>query len=374
MKFTLAQNQLAVLQEKNKLYSYLSASFTKTYFAVGEGKFSILFRGPKGAIKTVVDILATDKQQVFQIDYNKWQNAVSKLSFADEIHFNLTERSLKISMEGSTDSISLGIISFEDGSSEYETVTTFCEKQMATPLANEIVCTKEIADALTITNAMFSASGRNNAVAIYGSSVLYADRSIVLNVRMPEIHLSQAAVNLHKFSAGFMLQAMKFDSKFMFDKDYETLFWKDSNSMVVLASEECEIAIPSEEEVKQICPANGHHFSISSKELFAGLDFFNGFYEASAWKPITFNLGADGVGLHYKHPTTEISKKLETKSPVADGSFTIVSEMLSKLLSKAIDVRADETVSVDFTYDADSPGVACEMGDLYSIVFAKLTE
>lgn len=383
MKFKLAQNQLAVLQEKSKLYSYLGSEFTKSYFSLGDGYLTIFFHGARGALKTRIATpdAVSEEVQYFQVDYTKWLNAISKLSFADEIVMNLTAKNLKISTEGSPDSISLGIISYEPGSSEASNISGFIEaKKPAEDIKLEL--TKELSDAIQVTNAMFSAAGKNNAVALKQDAMVYADRSIVLQVRLADQSAflrDRAIVNIHKFVAGFMLQAARFNNVFTFDDGYELVYWQDRDTQVLIASERCEIALPTDEEIEMIKPAeDAGSFTIDHRGLYNCLEFFNGFYEASVWKPITFLIEKGVAKLYYKHPTTEISKVLDgcqLDSTGYAGEFQIVSEVLEKLLQKSIDNATEgDNTSVTFTYDVAAPGVHCMIGNAYDVVFAKLVQ
>jgi len=375
MDFTISQKELAMLQEKNKLFNYLSSSFTKTYFALGEGKFTVFFRGAKGALKFSFDIASKEPLQVFQIDYTKWLNAIAKLSFADEVSFKLTDKSLKISLKSSSDMISLGIISYAPESSEVEILKSFVEGFSTLP--NKLTLTADLSEALSSTSSMFSTAGHNNAIALRPSCAVYADRSIVLQANFSEpisFLKKEESMELHRYSAGFMTQAAKFGSDFWFAEDYTTLYWQsaDKNTAVVLISEACEIAIPSEEELDSIRPSKQvGSFDIDHRDLFNALEFFNGFYEASVWKPITFDVNTEEARLHYKHPTTEISKELKVKANVA-GNFVIGSENLSKLLSQSIDRSGSSELKVHIEFDAEAAGIRCIVGDYYDITFAKL--
>lgn len=388
MKFTLAQNQLAIMQEKNKLYSYLSAEFTKTYFAVGEGYLTIFFHGARGALKTRISIPATANSSgvnYFQVDYGKWLNAISKLSFADEIVFNLTAKYLKIGTEGSSDSISLGIISYEEDSSEAINISSFIEHRKPLVDTASLVVDKDLADALQVTTSIFSSAAQNNAVALKKESVMYADRSIILKVltgSRGNFLKNRDSVGIHKFVGGFILQAMRFNTEFLFDENYETVYWEDSNSCAIIASERCVIELPTDEELSAFIPQEDSEkgrLTVGQNSLYASLEFFNGFYEASVWKPITFLCKKDTVKLYYKHPTTEVSKSLDTASVVQsmDAEFPIMSELLSKLLQKAIDSvdSSDvDTEQVTITYDEAAPGIHCVIGNSYDVVFAKLVQ
>lgn len=387
MKFTLAQNQLAIMQEKSRLYSYLSAEFTKTYFSIGDGHLTIFFHGARGALKTQIPVplSAEESTKYFQVDYGKWLNAVSKLSFADEIVFNLTAKYLKISTEGSTDSISLGIVSYEEDSSEAFNIRGFIESKKPVVNSSSLTMDKELADALLVTNSIFSSAAQNNAVALKKDSVMYADRSIILKVLVgarDEFLKDRDSVGIHKFVSGFLLQAMRFNTNFIFDEHYEIVYWEDENTKVVVASERCVIALPSDEELAMFIPqedAAQGKFSIGQNSLYESLEFFNGFYEASVWKPITFLCKDNKAKLYYKHPTTEVSKNLDTAefSQNMNAEFPIVSELLSKLLQKAIDSSDSEDVDsqkVTITYDEEAAGVHCVIGNSYDVVFAKLVQ
>ena len=375
MKFTITQKELAILQEKGKLFNYLSSTMTKTYFAIGDGKFVVFFRGAKGAAKLTLDAPgATEPARVILIDYGKWLNAVTKQSFAEEITISLTDKYLKVSIDGSSDMISLGITSYDSSSSEAETLFNFIEslRQTAT---NRIRMTEDTSDVLSVATAMLSTAAHNNAVALTNRSVMYADRSIVLKAFLQEpLELKEGVtVEVHKYTVGFMQQAMRFGDTFFFNDRFDTVDWesRDGSMIAIMASEPCEIAIPTAEELEAIRPgAKFGTMSIDHRSLDSALEFFNGFYEASVWKPITFSLDPSGSKLYYKHPTTEISKELDATVDLA-AEFALSSENLAKLLSRSIS-RNSEQLDVVFSYDTEAAGVRCVIGDLFDVVFAKL--
>jgi hypothetical protein len=222
-------------------------------------------------------------------------------------------------------------------------------------------------------------------VALKKDSVMYADRSIILKVLVgarDEFLKDRDSVGIHKFVSGFLLQAMRFNTNFIFDEHYETVYWEDENTKVVVASERCVIALPTDEELAMFVPQEDSErgrFSIGQNSLYESLEFFNGFYEASVWKPITFLCKDNKVKLYYKHPTTEVSKNLDTAefSQNMNAEFQIVSELLTKLLQKAIDNSDSEDVDsqkVTITYDEEAAGVHCVIGNSYDVVFAKLVQ
>lgn len=377
MEFTITREQLDDMQKYGKLYSYIQQSFTKTYFSIGKGVFSIFFYGQKGALKTTfnIDTIEGDTRY-FQIDYSKWINALSKLSFAKEVTLKLSEKFLKVFVSGSSDIINLGIFSYEKDSSEMDTVESFIPNYIKRVSAStkNVNLTEDLISAITAASSMFSTAGNNNAIALFPHYVMYADRSIVLKANLKEQINIPSKVVLHKYTAGILPFLYSSYPLVQFAQDFEVLLWDDTNgTQLVLASEPCEITIPTEAEVTSIAPQGEKGILVvPPAELQLCLNFFNGFYEASVWKPITFMVVANKeASLHYKHSTAEISKDLGVVGDM-DGEFVIGSESLLKLINKA--VNTVEGGEVTFEYDADAPGVSCNIAGLFDVVFAKLVE
>jgi len=378
MQIVLDQEKLKILQDKSKLLSYLNTAFTKTYFSIGDGKFILFFKGVKGAAKFVIPIeKATEKACVFQIDYSKWLNALAKFNiFTNAIYVTLTEKSLTLKAAGGmTGVISLGIIPYDSDSPEVDVLNNFIESNWKED--KKITINEDIADAISISLSVLTPASKNNAIALTQNSVLYADRSIVLKsfCSIPPLP-ADCPVEMHRYSAGFILQAWKQNPEFFFSSDFSTINWKSSDGMLscILAGEPCEIVIPTEEEIQAIKPKGNASITIEDhRDLVHALELFNGFYEASVWKPIKFTLTKNkGLQLEYKHPTIEIQKDLEV--PVSeDGDFILSSENLSKLLDKASEKNNWEGVPVVFQYDEESLGVSCSIGAYFDVIFAKLS-
>ena len=377
MDFTLSRELLDDIQKYNKLYNYLSQTFTKTYFVIGEDKFIIFLHGAKGAIKSVFDIEAPGKKRYFQIDYGKWLNGISKLAFSETISVRLTEKFIKLQIEGMSDTINLGIIPCENESSEAELINNFIEDRKEQEEDCKLQITDEVVKAITSATSLFSPAGQNNSIALTKQHVLYSDRSIVLKAFMknPLDFGNVDSILLHKYIAGLFVYIYRENPEVTFIDDYSTVCWKDGiNTYLVLTSEICEIVIPTEEELKSITPVENYGtLSVSRNSLLNSLNFFNGFYEASVWKPIVFKIeGGKEANLYYRHPTTEITKSLEHAGDI-DGEFIVGSDTLLKLVNRAGETE-DEATVVEFRYDQTSPGVYCKIGSVYEAVFAKLTE
>ncbi len=56
--------------------------------------------------------------------------------------------------------------------------------------------------------------------------------------------------------------------------------------------------------------------------------------------------------------------------------FVLDSDTVRKVLMKVTDKREDKTTPLEakFIFDDDAPGVLCEIGNYYSIVFCKLND
>ena len=379
MKFYLTQKQLTILQEKSKLFSYLSTNLTRAYFGIGNNQFAIMLKGSQGLAKLYIDVDVPEAITVMSVEYGKWLNALSKLNFADKVLCELSTKSLKLSIAGSKDIIALSITSYGEASSEKQIFESYIENQRS---SNEFISfnlNEDLSRALNITNNMFNTAGRNNAVLLTEDSVTYADRSIIVKVDLDQ-RLPFQKAEMHKYTAKLLTFLERFNSEVFFSSNQGggsagLLYWEDSNCKILLLSEACDIAIPTAEELDGITPnkKEASLICIDNKGLQEALGFFDGFYENSAWKPITMVSNGSVASLYYNHPTTEITKTLEGKHLEVKGSgdFIVASEALNKLINHTVE---DGELLVSFYYDDQAPGVSCTIGDKYEIVFAKLVE
>jgi hypothetical protein len=201
---------------------------------------------------------------------------------------------------------------------------------------------------------------------------MYADRSIILEVNHNAAADSDADIYLHKYTVGLISLISRMSNVFVFDADYNFVYWRDASCKLVIASDPREIAFPSRDDIQALTPS-ASTFEVSQAKLLSGLDFFNGFYASSSWKPITLTEVEEGLLLNYAHPTAEISKVVDitSTSETRNVSFSIMSEMLEKLLERSNELIPDELAT--FTYDENGAGVLCTVGSMYTIIFAKIT-
>ena len=389
MKITLDRSQLDEMQKHSKLYNYLATTLTKSYFSVGDNKFVLFFQGSKGACKTTVPIQCSEPAMFFQGDYAKLSNALGKAGFSPTVTLTITAKYLRISIDGSNDIISLAIITYPADSAEATTIASFAETKLTDIQSHRASLTMEsdLVEAFTTAMSMFNTVGKNNAIAVRRDYVLYADRSVVLKARLTNpVALAQDTVILHKYTLGMLGLVQKVNPCVFFTNDYVSVGWTDGSTIVVLASEPCDIAIPSDDDLLGIVPpTDADTLTVDQGALQQGLAFFNGFYEASVWKPVTFRIAASGeASLYYKHPSTEISKNLGCTG-TAEGEFVVASETVAKLTTKSIELApSGESQKATIRYDDTAPGVMCYIGTLqdshgnslprYEVILAKLVE
>lgn len=383
-KFTITRDQLNQLKEKNKLYSYIYGFFTKAFFKVSENKFTFMLRGDNGVLQTSVPIDFTGEPVYYSIEYNKWQTVLQKYGESKKINFVVSKNTLKITADGDPDVINLSLNIYPPDSNEAIVIDDFIRTKKEEVIQNNkcLVLNEELLSGLSFVDSLFTAQGRVNSVGLGINNIVYSDRALVvksyLSKNFPEELFSSLSddsyIYLHTAIIKLLPLLYKTNANIYFSGDYNILYWNDNNTEIYIASPDREVVLPTEEEFKNIQPPSGSPtFSIDPEVLSNCLEFFDGFYEGSAWKPITFNINANkDISLYYRHPTTEITKILPGVVCNTDGSFAIDSEMLKKVINRVKDSDAEEKVNI--TFDEDAPGIYLS-ADItgYEAVFSKLS-
>lgn len=359
MKFHLTQTSLATLNEKSRLISYTSNIFTKTVFLVYPSlhRLTMYFKGARGGmvVHVPIEIENVDSDQYFDIDYTKWSNAVSKFSGLDSIEVNITPKQLKI-MGTYPDVIALGITKLPT-EPDIEHALQPPDDAVGVPIAYS----PQLGDTLAVTQGLFQSAGANNAVQLYEQSVMYSDRSLVAEFFTAPTGVPEHGQPLLRALAGFMLLASRFSHTFTLYPSRSMLKWSADGIEALVASEPVNIALPSADDLENIRPdtvsSTYGRISVPVSNLSESLKFFNGFYEASAWKPIRLVVDVDVARLEYNHPTTQISKALTILEHVGTPVNVLVSaEALENLL-----IVDNGTVTIQ--YDYESPGVRAVVQD-----------
>ena len=331
----------------------------------------------------------TDEIKYFSVDFGKWSNALVKFEGCDGIALSINRNLVKIFVDGSSDFITLSTSSYGDDNLEVTSLDTLLEQRKEEIIKDDlsIEITEEIADDLALANSLFIPQQDVNSIGLGKDGLIYAVRSVILKARFTtdidenffkNLDASEDYVYLHRYLIGLIYYIYASNPIFNFSSDYSTMYWEDDTSAVYITQPPRELAIPSDDELESFVPAlgTGGIFSVDTEFLKNSLGFFDGFYVGSVWKPIRFESVANKeVVVRYKHPTADITKSLPSMSDT-DGEFVLDSDTVRKILMKVKDKRVDKTTPLEavFTFDDDSPGVLCEIGDYYSIVFCKLND
>ena len=375
---------------RNKLYQYLYGNLSTSYFKATSDCLSIYLKGSTGLFRVDLPCKAdTDEIKYFSVDFGKWSNALVKFEGCDGIALSINRNLVKIFVDGSSDFITLSTSSYGDDNLEVTSLDTLLEKRKEEILKDDlsIEITEEIADDLALANSLFIPQQDVNSIGLGKDGLIYAVRSVILKARFTtdidenffrNLDSSEDYVYLHRYLIGLIYYIYASNPIFNFSSDYSTMYWEDDTSAVYITQPPRELARPSDDELESFVPAlgTGGTFSVDTEFLKNSLGFFDGFYVGSVWKPIRFESVANKeVVVRYKHPTADITKSLPSMSDT-DGEFVLDSDTVRKILMKVKDKRVDKTTPLEavFTFDDDSPGVLCEIGDYYSIVFCKLND
>jgi len=187
-------------------------------------------------------------------------------------------------------------------------------------------------------------------------------------------------VYLHADTLKLLSLLYNYNNEFYFDNSYDVIFWNDDNTSIVYQNDNKNVVLPTEEQFEGIKPQNKEVlFNVNINELNSVLDFFNGIYVETGWKPLEFKcVAGKTVEANYKNPLAEASKEFQNVTCNYTGSFLIDADTLKKIINKEKDVVADDT-DVVFIFDeenseAPAPGILIKIGDKFESVMSKLNE
>lgn len=388
ISFNLNNYQLTTLKAKNKLYSTLNNILTKAYFKLSNNSFEFCLRGSNGLVKTTIPIEYSGENAYFSVDYSKWVVALQKFENSEQIHFTLGGNLLTLKENNNTDVINLGVIKYDEDSSEADILNNLLPRTGAAVKAqgNEMTLTDELIDAFGLADSLFISQDKCNSIGLSKEDVMYSSRALVLKIKLQEklddnlfkdLPVDENHIFIHSFVLKLFPLLSKFNSIIYFSDDYGVIYWSDSDTELIFTSESRKVALPDDEQWEAIKPSNKEsYFEVDLNNLSEGLSFFNGFYTGAAWKPITFEVEANKeVILTYKHPTTEITKTLSNVSSPYSGKFMLNSEILEKLVNRIRSHYKEEKVEMLFNYDDEALGVYCSVGNGdYEMILSKLTD
>ncbi len=385
VKFYLDKDQISSLREKTKLQNYLSSLLSGRMYVKASKDEMVLYIGSnQGAYKVSLKVSDAEdfEPSYFSVDVAKWMNTLDKYSFASRISFQLKGTSLVIGEEGSRDTISLGTIYLDPASDEINCLENFVELNSEN-VNTEIKLSSGLIKDTECAASLFMQQGSNNSIGVSSSKIIYSDRATVLVTFLEEDPFEReqnAFIPIHKNIINLFPLLSSENSRVFTNEDFSEFYFEDDTSKGILASRDCEIEIPTEEEIEGISPQENSSswgfFKTNLAVLRQSLDFFKGFYEGSQWRPITFENDGGEVNLRYKSATSNIFKSLETtEASDVSCSFDLCSDIVEKIANKALSrLGTDSEVTID--YDSESVGTRITISDngkiKYQAVLAKL--
>ena len=388
-EINFSRDNLEIFTKNNKLYSYLYNNLSRAYFKIEPKKLHLYLKGADGLFRQQFSIEYNGTSIYFSLDFSKWVNALAKFSYADNIKLEISNKQnhIRISTEDSPDVINLSIQKYKDDSSDVVTLThNLPNTRKAIKSENLLLeLNDDVIGDLNLAGSLFVTQGNVNSIGLGKTGVIYADRATILRTEFLEFlpeslftgNTDDGYIYIHQYILGLLGILYKENPHVYFSNDYSIIYWESDDKELMYTSPYRELAIPTDSQLESLVPQNtDSSFDVDIETLKNSLDFFNGFYEGSVWKPITFNCVANKeTVMRYKHPSADITKALPNTSAY-DGTFILDSESIKKILSKIRDKREDkkEPLNVIFNFDNDSPGILCTIGNYCNVIFAKLED
>ncbi len=303
--------------------------------------------------------------------------------------------------DATNDKITFSVTFYEPDAPEITSLLSFYkDREPQFVGGEEFEANQAFLDFAHIATTYMGTINKNNSIAMFQTRLMYADRTVVVGMQASVWHQSISMNNpdeyrlLHKFILGFIDFVAAEGNTFTLSKDKNLIRWvsPDPSFWAILAIDPCTITIPGQDDLEAIIPASDQVQTISIKptRMAEAIDFFSGLFEASVWKPITFNwtndpaLGQKMV-LSYKHPSTEVEKELAVDEfdgnlKAAEASFTLISDSVKTLLNRMPDtgtllLRFNDLASdVEHGAGIELRYVDAQGKEVYEAVLAKLAD
>lgn len=404
MKITTAipQTSLEKLSRYSRMFSYLMTTFVKTYGVIEKDNLTLYFKGNKSVVSLALplEVPVTDILY-FSIDINKFLSAAKKIGSTMPLKLNIgtLPPSMLMTSDATNDKITFSVNFYEPDAPEITSLLSFySDKDPLFRSGEEFEANQAFLDFAHIATTYMGTINKNNSIAMFQDKLVYADRTVVVGMRA-SVWRQNIGVDehrlLHKFILGFVDFVAPEGNVFTLSSDKNLIRWAsgaDPSFWAVLAIDPCTITIPTSADLELITPESKDVQTITVKpsRMAEAIDFFSGLFEASVWKPITFDWSNDAtlgqkMVLSYRHPSTEVEKELAVEAfdgnlNVAVASFTLISDSLRTLLNRMPDtgtllLRFNELASdvehgagIELTY-TDNQGI-----EVYNAVLAKLAD
>jgi len=389
--FELNNYQLSILQDKRKVYNTLYGSLDHAYFNLSNNKLEFALVGTSGMIKTSIDIDYTGDEQCFGVDYKKFDTILQKFSLDEKINLSLSDTLLKISAPGRSDVVNLQVVTEDPESKAVNNMKNGIDSLYAEYIVpnHKLSLSTELINNVNLFNYVFNASLNANAIGLTRDYIMYSDRSVVikstLTEKLPEALFDGTSkdepyVYLHVDAMKLLTLLSQYRNEFSFDASFDVLYWEDENTRLIFSNEAKICALPTKAQYEEICPQDKSvTFEISPEKLKETLEFFNGIYVETSWKPLEFVTEAGkNVVVKYKHPTTEAEKEIDGVVSNYTGSFLVDAETLRKIVTKIGDFNLNDTNLVinydEATCQEPARGIFVKIGDNFEAVVSKLVD
>lgn len=330
-------------------------------------------------------------------DISKFVNAAKKTAGQGDLQMIYTFTPTTLRLQGAVDDrITLSVNNIELTNPDLVELMSFYDNR-SPAIKDKGVQLQLSPEFMTFSKKAMSFMGvniKNNSIAVYPDHLIYADRTIIYrengtanygNSKLDFFSLHKNVLSLFEF--------LEQTDVVYYDEATRTVCWEHpyvKNFRFIIMVETCNISIPSDSDLEAITPdaLRRTRLGIKVSKLKEAIEFFSGMYEASIWKPITFEWTDQKIlNLKYQHPTTDINKVLDveeiieqTQPEIENAEFILISDALKTTIEPLSD---DDQVTLEFNDakpdEQNGAGVrfylenSSGQRDL-DVVFAKLTE
>lgn len=387
-RFSLANGQFSMLQTRKKVYSLMHTGLrcNDAVFRLSAGMLDMGLVGTSGLVKTTFETDYSGETVYFTVDYQKFDTVLQKFLYADVLEFELSGSLLRLFTESGRDTVNLQATVLDAESSEADMLDTYADSCRAEYMNQNHVLslTDDVRSGLSLFSALFGVGSKVNSIGLSSDRLVFSDRSVVIREHLaeplPEVLFDGSEdgyAYLHVDTVRLMDVLCQYRNEFCFDDAYDIMYWSDGPTVLIYQSDSKNVVLPTEEQWEGIKPFDPSvRFSFPLASFASVLDFFNGIYMETGWKPLEFVSEDGAVCARYRNPLAEASKVLDGVECPFQGRFTVDADTLRAIVSKEKAVLPEDT-SVSFGFDADgckspAPGVYLTIGEGFEAVVSKL--
>ena len=354
-----------LLIKDNKIISQISKG-AKSYLMVDKtGQNQLYFTIGNESISRYSLMAQTDGPIAFFFDFQKFLNSLQKISFNENIILKLTEKSVIIKSDSCNDKVTLSINVLD--LSEIKEIIDLENEKHQLDSNNNFIVNEALESFLKASNSLMANTSADSSVFLSKESGIYADRSVVFIAKDIDFN-NNKDIFLHNNSIKFCQVTKGNNNFYTFLEEANAIRWTSENQLIrtYFVQSEADLALPSDEDLESITPKADNSMKISVGILLNAIEFFNGFYEGSIWKPLDFTVeaGSSQIKLSYSHSSAEIEKFIDAESDFKyNQKFSIASDSIKSILSV---VNSDSEVT--FIFEKDAPGILMTVDNFWCLL------